>query len=587
MISGSSFTTRFRSILSGSKPLRATPPLLHNRPVREPFHTRLVGAGSVGGGCEYEGMSSPAEQFPTDPDDPGHDARDHRTNQAGGPTPNPQSSPDSSPAARPDAGPDAGGHAQARHRRRTLQEQAQATLARKVARAAKSHRKIAKATARRARDLADLQRWSSDPVNAKLLNPDYALNDARGPVLTDADASPRRIAAWEDQEVARRTVISEIACRLRLAERTAENLVGESVLFAGPMRATLTAMSTGEISYRHGQVLMEQLSFIPLEDAAELEAELLPAAKDLTVGKLRVRARRLRERRHPETLTSRATAAVAERGVWWEGRPDGMGTLTWYGTAQQTQAAHDRLVRIAEATQTQERQDESIPEEQRRTISQICADALADLVLDGVTPSGTGGGIHGQVMVTVPVLTAMGASEEPGVLEGYGPIPAEAAREIAAGAPSFTRLLTHPETGAVLSVGKEHYKVPADLRRWLRLRDGTCRFPGCTRAAARSDIDHTTAWVNGGPTDYDNLAHLCGPHHRLKHQTLWSVLQEPGGVLVWTSPAGATHRTYPETALGPPATLPPALPTARPSTFEQATARPSDQGEQQPEDPPF
>jgi hypothetical protein len=231
-----------------------------------------------------------------------------------------------------------------------------------------------------------------------------------------------------------------------------------------------------------------------------------------------------------------------------------MGTLTWYGTAQQTLAAHDRLTSIAKATQASEHHDESLPEEQRRTISQICADAIGDLLADGVTPAGTGGGIRGSVMVTVPVLTAMGASDEPGILEGYGPIPPDMAREIAAGAPSFTRLLTHPETGAVLSVGSKQYTVPADLRRALRLRDGTCRFPGCNRPATRSDIDHTTAWNEGGPTDLNNLAHLCRPHHRLKHQTLWAVEQEPGGVLVWTSPAGQVHRTYPESYLGPPVT---------------------------------
>ncbi|POH65625.1 MULTISPECIES: HNH endonuclease [Cryobacterium] len=496
-------------------------------------------------------MSSPAEQFPTDPEDPGHDARS----------------------------PDADAHAQAHRRRRTLQEQAQATLARKVTKARKAHRRIAKATAERARALAELQRWSSDPATAKLLNPDYAAESARGPVLTDADASPRKITAWEDQEIARRTITTEVACSLRLADRTAENLIGESSLFAGPMQATLTAMSSGEISYRHGQVLMEQLSFLPLEEAAEFEARLLPVAKDLTVGKLAVKARRMRERAHPETLTQRATAAVAERGVWWEGRADGMGTLTWYGTAVQTQAALDRLTSIVETTQALERHDASIPEMDRRTIGQIYADAMADLVLDGVTPAGTGGGIRGSVMVTVPVFTLMGRTMEPGFLEGYGPIPADTAREIAAGCPSFIRILTHPETGAVLSVGKEHYTAPADMRRWVALRDGTCRFPGCTRPASRSDIDHTIAREHGGPTDFDNLAHLCRAHHRLKHQTLWAVVQEPGGVLRWTSPAGETHRTYPETTLGPPPTLaptpkPPATP-ARPRTSDL------------PDDPPF
>ncbi|POH65564.1 MULTISPECIES: HNH endonuclease [Cryobacterium] len=146
--------------------------------------------------------------------------------------------------------------------------------------------------------------------------------------------------------------------------------------------------------------------------------------------------------------------------------------------------------------------------------------------------------------------------------------------------------MTHPETCAVLSVGKEHYKAPADLRRWVALRGGTCRFPGCTRPASRSDLDldldldldHTIAREHGGPTDYDNLAHLCRAHHRLKHQTLWAVVQEPGGVLRWTSPAGETHRTYPETTLGPPPTLAPT--PERPA----APARP--QANDRPDDPP-
>jgi hypothetical protein len=43
----------------------------------------------------------------------------------------------------------------------------------------------------------------------------------------------------------------------------------------------------------------------------------------------------------------------------------------------------------------------------------------------------------------------------------------------------------------------------------------------------------------------------------LKHQSLWAVVQEPGGILVWTSPGGQTHRTYPETYLGPPVTQTP------------------------------
>ncbi|RZK51922.1 MAG: HNH endonuclease, partial [Pedobacter sp.] len=49
-----------------------------------------------------------------------------------------------------------------------------------------------------------------------------------------------------------------------------------------------------------------------------------------------------------------------------------------------------------------------------------------------------------------------------------------------------------------------------------------CRFPGCNQPATASDIDHTTDWQHGGPTNLDNLAHLCRKHHRLKHHTAWT-----------------------------------------------------------------
>lgn len=157
--------------------------------------------------------------------------------------------------------------------------------------------------------------------------------------------------------------------------------------------------------------------------------------------------------------------------------------------------------------------------------------------------------------MTVPVMTLLGRSEEPGHLEGYGPIDAETARDLAARAPSFRRLLTHPETGVVLSVGRQSYAVPADLRSWLRIRDETCRFPGCNRRAERCDIDHITPWQMGGTTDHRNLIHLCRHHHRVKHETAWSVspsaplrstdLFARSGDVTWTSPAGRTYVDHP------------------------------------------
>ena len=144
------------------------------------------------------------------------------------------------------------------------------------------------------------------------------------------------------------------------------------------------------------------------------------------------------------------------------------------------------------------------------------------------------------------MLSLLGHTDEPAELDGYGPIDAGTARRLAAHAPSFQRILTHPETGAFLSYSRTTYRVPADLAGYLRTRDGTCRFPGCGRRAANCDVDHTVPWARDGHTRHDNLAHLCRKHHRLKHGTRWQMTQEPGGVIRWTSPAGREHITGPE-----------------------------------------
>lgn len=181
------------------------------------------------------------------------------------------------------------------------------------------------------------------------------------------------------------------------------------------------------------------------------------------------------------------------------------------------------------------------------------------------------------VAVTVPVLTLLGLSDEPGSLDGYGPIDPRTARLLAAHAPSFIRLLTHPESGTVLSVGRERYAVPADLRTWLRLRDGTCRFPGCPRPAARSDLDHTTPFHEHGArgsTAASNLAHLCRMHHRLKHMSRWQVEHMPDARLAWTSPTGRRHVTEPAVDLFA-ATHPPSeAGSARPPASAPGKARP-------------
>jgi hypothetical protein len=383
--------------------------------------------------------------------------------------------------------------------------------------------------------------------------------------------------------IARRALRAELACELRLPERTIENLLGMSEALVHDFRATFDALLAGEITYRHAQILIDNMVTLDEAAAVELELPALRYARSLSASKFERKVRSLRERHHPESITERHQKAVDDREVSYSAGRDGMAWLSAYLPAPDALGIYNRVTDIAISLQA--------PEESR-TLTQLRADALRDLILDdypaisdssgisGVSDSSDGSatghrnidhrdtdttgsdtghpsrarfrGIRPRVLITVPVLTLLGHSDEPATLDGYGPIDPETARELAGRAPSFIRLLTHPETGTVLSVGRTKYRVPEDLRTWLRVRDGTCRFPGCSRNARHCDIDHTVDWAFGGGTRHDNLAHLCPSHHSLKHASRWEVVhaRDGTGTLNWTSPTGRHYATEPDTWMG-------------------------------------
>lgn len=419
-------------------------------------------------------------------------------------------------------------------------------------------------------------------------------------------------------DIPRRTMVAELACALRLSERSMTGLVDTAQVLVEQLPGTLAAMGRGDLSARHAGVIIESTAGLEASDRADAESHLVELGTGRNVARFRTAARRWRERNHPVDLAERHRKARADRCVALDPADDGMAWLSALLPAPAAFAMFDHLTDAA-ATLTG-------PDEQR-TMGQRRADVLTDLVLDPATRatlntsapqavepgtsverdlqadhdstapnecSGSGGQysprVRASIHVTVPVLTLLGRSDEPGHLDGYGPIDAATARELAADAPSFTRVLTDPHTGTVLSVGRDHYTVPADLRRHLRLRDETCRFPGCGRRATGCDIDHTTAWEDGGTTTADNLAHLCRHHHRLKHHGGWATTNHSRGTLDWTSPTGRTYRTDPALPIGPQepnATDPPAPPSSETSSSPSRSTKSTRAPTTAPGDPPF
>ncbi|WP_461169363.1 HNH endonuclease signature motif containing protein [Arthrobacter sp. Z1-15] len=368
-----------------------------------------------------------------------------------------------------------------------------------------------------------------------------------------------------DPKLAFSLAASEAATILQLPYNTGKRLMVEAGTLCQTHAATLAKLQDGGISYGHVQTALEQSVGVPGPALSAFEAKLLEMADGQTRPQFAIRARRLREKQYPETIVERQNIAFEQRKVCLEPGQDGMSWLSALLPAEKAQVIFTQLCQAARGEQAAG---------DPRTVDQLRADILQDLLLNGgytcggetseeearspkrsgtTEGSGTtcaGGGLkaRGEILVLITAETLFGADDQPAELHGYGPISPQTARRMAREAAKWTLVEREPDTEEILRVGRRR-KVPSGLKRWLRARDGTCRFPGCRSNAVICEIDHTKPWAQGGATDHDNLEHLCRRHHMFKTEGFWKARQPEPGIIAWTSPGGRTYRTEPHFSL--------------------------------------
>ena len=126
-------------------------------------------------------------------------------------------------------------------------------------------------------------------------------------------------------------------------------------------------------------------------------------------------------------------------------------------------------------------------------------------------------------------------------------------RELLRGDDAGVRFETIDPAPGVLD-SPEHalrYLITPAMAERIRLRDGTCRHPGCSVPARDCDVDHLIAFNKadpelGGPTSEWNLYCLCRTHHREK--TFGRSSYRPGhlGELIIITETGHRLRTRPK-----------------------------------------
>jgi hypothetical protein len=361
-------------------------------------------------------------------------------------------------------------------------------------------------------------------------------------------AQLRLLAAMQARDDCELNLVQEeVSLALQVSLRTAQLRLAQASTLVSELPRTLAAVADGALSAGHANVLVEAVWRMPAGSAlpAALEAAVLPsvlAAGTVTVRQLHGRVRRAVLALDPTTAEQRHQRALADRRVEYRPEEDGMASLYALLPAPEARLLYTRLTTATRL----------FPSEDPRTLDQQRADLFVDGLLSGLPEDALPQpqGRRPAIQVTVAADTLLGLDDQPGHLTGYGPITAQTARRLAADSSgSWRRLLTDPDTGALLDISAHRYRPPRRLWDYLSARDDVCAFPSCQQPGYRCEADHTVPFDQGGPTRRDNLALTCRRHNQAKATgTGWSYQHNPDDSFTWTTATGH-HYTGPATHL--------------------------------------
>ncbi|RZU33270.1 HNH endonuclease signature motif containing protein [Blastococcus saxobsidens] len=377
----------------------------------------------------------------------------------------------------------------------------------------------------------------------------------------------------------------ELAMVLNCSPVFAAGLLSDAYQLMERMPAVWHACGEGGLDWFRARVFADVLGVASDEVVAVVVAAVLPAASGLSSGQLRRRLVAAALAADEEFAEQRRQEAQRRADVRTRPTAEGMSALTSDLPSPVAAAMWSVIDSAAQLARTGG---------DDRPIGVLRAEAHAALVLN---PGGTAGaGFTGYVTVLAPLP----ALADPGTAAGAGggasgpecgpsvagqPVTAAHVRELlaqigalglqappggslavaitdehgallATATPAeLARLAAGPDHGAqvvcccpVLTMPAEvaGYDRTAAQERFIRLRDRTCRHPGCSQPAGRTDLDHVVAYDCGGRTACDNLCCLCRTHHRLKTFARgWRFQLLPDGTLRVTTPSGITRTTRP------------------------------------------
>ena len=357
--------------------------------------------------------------------------------------------------------------------------------------------------ARRARELAECRFWRTDPF----------------------------------EEVA-----AEISAAQNISRGRARGQIHVARMLRDELPAVAAVFATGEIDYRLVDILISRTENVAAERKGDLDAAVARhCRKWMRLSKLKLRDRiDLWVTKFDPDAVRVPPQVKNNRYVETGETSPGMAGI-WANLDAADAAVFDARLDALAAT---------VCDKDPRTKEQRRADAVAPLARYEATlacrcgspdcPAATERAAVSAVVIHVLAEQAtLDGGDHPGYLPGYGILPAESVRDLAASG-AQCKPLTMPSDQCAPG-----YRPTAAQAAFIAWRDLTCRFPGCDKPVQVCDIDHTKPYPYG-VTHPSNNKLYCRTHHLLKTFYAgfgWKEQQFPNGVVVFTAPTGHTYTT--------------------------------------------
>ncbi|MDP7730827.1 DUF222 domain-containing protein [Mycobacterium sp. TY813] len=365
-----------------------------------------------------------------------------------------------------------------------------------------------------------------------------AAGQARAAAALDAARRAAESAAGVPAGKRGRGVASEVALARRDSPARGGRHLGFAKALVHEMPHTLAALEHGALSEWRATLIVRESACLDVEDRRALDRELC-AEMDTLAGlgdtRITAAAQKIAYRLNARAVVERAAQAPADRTVTIRPAPD---TMTWVSIllpVAQGVGVYAALRRTADTTVD------------GRSRGQVMADTAFERIT--ATPATTPAPIAVNVVISDRAL--LGGDTDPALVEGYGPIPAEVARQWLTAAlaeknslATLRRLYANPTTGALVAMESRARTFPRGLAEFINLRDQTCRTPYCD--APIRHRDHITPAHHGGPTTATNGQGLCERCNYVKESPGWRVTaHDENGVHTteYITPTDARYRS--------------------------------------------